>query len=47
MLICRASAGPPMVPPSRRGDGRNMRPYGLPRTYPGLYKRQAGVRPTP
>ena len=28
-------SGPPMVPPLRRGDGRNiLRPYGLTRTYP-------------
>ena len=27
--------GPPMVPPLRQGDGRNMlRPYGLNRAYP-------------
>ena len=37
---CRGTS-PPMVPPLRRGDGRNMlRPYGLTRTYPSQPSRR-------
>ena len=50
--VVRVSS-PPMVPPLRRGDGRNMlRLYGLARTYPSrlapsLERRGAGLRPAP